>query len=120
VTIVDYVFLIFLFLSVISYGALNVAVQTAKRTINKWSEDILIHGKITSSESTDIGTVYGNPFSNWCIEIDREHKIEVLRNPKIREKIREFWKLKRIRRLFLLVFIVIASIRVTVRFYLNY
>jgi len=96
---------------------MSVAVQTAKRTINGWADDILRNGKITMSESTDLGTIYGNPFKNWCIELDKENKILVLRNERIREKIREFRKYKRIRNYILLSCLVIAIIRIAVNWY---
>lgn len=97
-------------ISGIILSVVNVAVQTAKRTVNKWACEILEIGKINSIAASEIGTVYSNPITNWCLEVDSDNRFKILRNQKIREKIREYKQLKKTRNILMLVFFVLGGL----------
>ena len=82
----------------------NIAVQRAKRTVNRWAREVIKTGKINSREASELGTIYSNPFSDWFLEIDEDYRFQVLRNSRIREKIKEYRRNKKIRNILMLIF----------------
>lgn len=97
-------------ISGIILSIVNVTVQTAKRTVNKWAREIIETGRIDSKVASEIGTVYSNPFTNWFLEVDSNNRFQILRHKKIREKIREYKQLKKTRNILTLIFIILVVI----------
>lgn len=92
---------IFLGLAVMVLSTVNVLVQTAKRTINKWAKEIAEQGMIQTVAISELGTIYANPFNNWFLEVDRDYRFLILRNHKMREKIREYKRLRKLQNILL-------------------
>ena len=91
-------------------SVVNVSVQTLKRTINKWAKELIEIGVIESKSSSEIGTVYSNPFTNWFLEISSEHRFQVLRNQRLRDKLKEYKELKKTRNILILIFLLLLGL----------
>ncbi|HEY0744464.1 MAG TPA: hypothetical protein VGD40_23520 [Chryseosolibacter sp.] len=85
---------------------LNISAQNAKRTVNKWAKELVDTGRIQSREPSELGTIYSNPFSDWCLEVDKDRRFKILRNERLREKIREYQKYRRFRNRLMLVVLI--------------
>lgn len=94
--------------AVMVLSTVNVLVQTTKRTINKWAKEIVERGMIQTAAASELGTIYSNPFNDWFLEVDRDYRFLILRNHKMREKIREYKRLRRLQNILLSSFFVCA------------
>lgn len=71
---------------------ININVQNIKRTVNRWAREIIETGKTDQPETSEVATIYSNPFNDWYLDVDTDHRLQILRNAKIRAKIREYGK----------------------------
>jgi hypothetical protein len=96
----------------LTLSIVNVTVQNSKRTVNNWAREVLESGKIISPVTSEIGTIYSNPFANWFLEIDMDNRFRILRNSRVREKIREYKNFRKWRNILFLIFIPLLGLSI--------
>lgn len=100
-------------------SVLNVSVQNCKRTVNRWARQMVEKGSIDNVETSEIGTIWSNPFADWCLELDSDYRFLILRNHRIREKIKDYRRLRKWRNRLLLVLISLAAVSVMFSLWLD-
>lgn len=92
--------------SFIVFGIIHYLVKQSRRTINSWSNQIVEFDRIIHPNDIHYGSGF---LDSFCIEIAPEDRMKVLRNARVRDKIREYKQVRRIRRYAFLVTIALAA-----------
>jgi hypothetical protein len=94
---------------------LGIAVTNVKTTINKWIKEFLQTGHIQGNEVSELKTLYSfDGLTNMTFHFDSMDKFKVLRNTKIRNKIREYKKLRTARNYSILAMIIFIGLMISI------
>jgi hypothetical protein len=102
----------------LTFMFLNLAVINTKTTINKWTNEFLQSGRIKSGDVSQLRTACSFDYlTNLTLDIDSSNKFRVLRSNKIRDKIREYRLLTKMRNYSVIALVILVGL--IYLFYMN-